>query len=372
MNETILINTITSWDEPPRARHQFAEALASFTPVIFIERNKFGWFGLSLKHPGKNISLLQPGFPLDSRIRCRLPLLNDFYQIWLYRKLHKLYPDAVVVNFDFSARRLYHYFPRNIYYCHDEYAGNGKYTLWLIDRYIRFCERSVASHSNFCVATSRYLSQKLSLINSFTYEIPLGVSLPVDESAGSCCSIERQDKIYLGLMGVINERHSSLELVNSILSDNRFYLYLIGPIEKSFRKKITSRDNITITGVLKGQELRDVLQKIDVGLALYNMRSMNPGTTPNKLWQYISLGKPVVVSDLENLKFMEFPEKSVYIAGPDQTVNDCILKAFTENTEELCAVRIAFARKNTWINRIQKFLEIFNSHFPGVFANEQR
>ncbi len=183
---------------------------------------------------------------------------------------------------------------------------------------------------------------------------------------------ERHDKIYLGLMGVINERHSSLELVNSILSDDRFYLYLIGPVEKSFRKKITSRDNITITGVLKGQELRDILQKIDVGLALYNMRSTNPGTTPNKLWQYISLGKPVVVSDLENLKFMEFPDKSVYIAGPDQTVTDCILKAFAENTEELSAVRIAFARKNTWINRIQKFLEIFNSHLPGVFVNAHR
>jgi hypothetical protein len=37
-----LINTITSWDEPPRARHQVAQAVAKNHKVYFIARNEFG------------------------------------------------------------------------------------------------------------------------------------------------------------------------------------------------------------------------------------------------------------------------------------------------------------------------------------------
>ncbi len=365
MKLTILINTITAWDEPPRARHQFTEGMAAIMPVFFVERNKMGWFGIRMKHSESNISLLEPSFPIDSRIRCRVPIINDLYQIWLFKKLRKLFPDAVVVNFDFSAIRLSRYFSRNVYYCHDEYAGNGRFNSGWIDRYITFCERIVASRANFCVATSRYLTNKLLEINPITFEIPLGVSLPAG-SALEAPDIIKHDRIYLGLMGVINERHSSLEVVNSLLADDRFYLYLIGPVEASFQKRIKARNNIEITGVLKGNALRNVLQKIDVGLALYNMKSVNPGTTPNKLWQYLSLGKPVVVSDLPNLSTMQFPEKSVYIADKIQSVKDCIVKAHHENTPELYAIRLEFAKNNTWTNRVQRFIEIFNSRFPDL------
>jgi len=78
-------------------------------------------------------------------------------------------------------------------------------------------------------------------------------------------------------------------------------------------KKICQNEKIIFAGELKGQSLITELKKIDVGLALYNLNRVNKGTTSNKLWQYLAMGKPVVVSNLPNLRDNFFPAKSVYI-----------------------------------------------------------
>jgi glycosyltransferase involved in cell wall biosynthesis len=361
MKLTFIVNTITAWEEPPRARHQLTCALAKKGPVAFVARNKTGWFGIRVSEPENNIVLIQPYFPVDYRFRYRLPVINGIFQKWLYSKLKKMYPDAIVVNFDFTATSLSSYYPGNIYYCNDEYVGNSKYSIKPIDKYIACCEKKVAQKSKFCIATAQYLKNKLIRYNSFTYEIPLGVSISNISYVKN--SFEKNsEKIIVGMMGVINERHASLSVINTILKDVRFYLILIGPVEDSYRKKLRHRDNIEFTGVLKGDELSTKLSEIDVGLALYNMKSVNPGTTPNKLWQYLALGKPAVVSDLPNLQSMYFPEKSVYILRDEALIGQTIHEAFEENSDDLRQLRIEFAMKNTWDQRVEQFLQILNIH----------
>jgi hypothetical protein len=362
MRQEILINTITGWDEPPRARHQFAYAISKKMPVVFIAKNKTNWFRLRTFTPEENIVVVEPYFPVDYRIRYRLPIINDVYQIWLFKRLRKMYPGLFVVNFDFTAVRLHRYFRNNVYYCHDEYAGNSKYNIGFVNRYISSCERKVAQKASFCITTSKYLTDKISSIHKHTYEIPLGASISYDADASND-SIRANGKIILGYMGVINENHSSVHIVNEILKDDRFFLMIIGPVEKSFKRKLTHSENIEFTGTLRGEELASKLRKIDIGLALYNMERVNPGTTPNKLWQYLSLGKPVVVSDLPNLKTMRFPEKSVYVLQDEKLVVEILVKAYQENAIALKNIRIDFARQNTWDQRIEVFLEVFHNHF---------
>jgi hypothetical protein len=360
MKPKILINTITDWNEPPRARHQFTFALAKKIPVGFVARNKTGWFDIRISEPQKNITLIEPVFPIDYRFRYRLPVINELYQKWLFSKLNKLLPGRIVVNFDFTATCLRAFYKDSIYYCHDEYVGNSKYKCRIIDRYIAFCEKEVAKNSRFCIATSRYLKEKLTMYNPSTYEILLGASIEGNSFIPEAV-VHKDDRIVVGLMGVINENHSSLEVVNTILKDPLFHLILIGPIEDSFRKKIKHRGNLELTGVLKGDNLVRKLSTLDVGLALYNMRSVNPGTTPNKLWQYMALGKPTVVSNLPNLRSMVFPEKSVYILLDENCIGQSIKEAYTENSVELSRNRIAYAKENTWDHRIEQFLEIAQS-----------
>lgn len=362
----LLVNTITGWDEPPRARHQFAHAMAKTTEVIFVARNKTGWPRLSISQPEEKITLVEPSFPLDYRLRYRMPIINEFYQIWLYRQLRRKYASPVaVVNFDFTATKLHLFYENPIYYCNDEYTSTSKYNFRLINTYISRCERLVAQKSKFCIATSHYLVSKLSAYNPHTYEIPLGVPVLGFEPSIKKMVKEKR-KIVAGIVGYISLRQVPVEVINNIIDHDAFQLVIIGPVEDSFLRKINQPDKVIMTGVLKGKELFDRIGTLDVGLALYNMKTVNKGTTPNKLWQYLLLGKPVVVSNLPNLKHMSFPDQSIYTLINEEDAAITIMRTFDENSEKLEMSRTEFAKQNTWSHRVQKFIQILQTHFPGI------
>ena len=71
-----LINTITAWDEPPRARHQVAEAIAKNNEVIFIARNERGKPRIETSIINENLTVITPFFPIDYRLRYRLTIIK--------------------------------------------------------------------------------------------------------------------------------------------------------------------------------------------------------------------------------------------------------------------------------------------------------
>jgi hypothetical protein len=92
MTEKFLINTLTAWDEPPRARHQVAHALAEMHQVVFVTRNRFGLWGMEVEQVHERFTLITPSYPMDFRLRIRIPVINAMYQRWLYRRLERRDP----------------------------------------------------------------------------------------------------------------------------------------------------------------------------------------------------------------------------------------------------------------------------------------
>jgi hypothetical protein len=363
MNPDFIVNTVTAWDEAPRARHQFSQAASKKFNVAFVTRNKVGFFRLNIHKSENNILVVEPYFPIDYRFRYRLPLINEWYQNWLFRKLKKAFPSVPVVNFDPTATQLRKYFETTIYYCNDEFRGNSKYQSALVDRYLGHCEKAMAGNSLFCVTTSHYLTEKLKRFNPHTYEIPLGVSVNGEPETHFILD-KKKNKINVGLMGVIDERQYSFSSVNNIAKHSNFNIVLIGPVTKEFRDKLHSLDTSNLKGTLKGKELIEELKALDVGLALYNLDYVNPGGTPNKVWQYLAVGKPAVVSDLPMLKYMKFPDQFIYITKNDSDLIEKIEQAHRENSVELMKKRVEFAYQNTWDHRFEQFLAIYDDLRP--------
>jgi hypothetical protein len=358
MTEKFLINTLTAWDEPPRARHQVAHALAEMHQVVFVTRNRFGLWGMEVEQVHERFTLITPSYPMDFRLRIRIPVINAMYQRWLYRRLEKDYRDYVVVNFDFTGHHIFKYFNRVVYYCNDEILGNSKYPNWFTDQYYKWCEKKLIRGSMLCITTSPYLTRKLTRLNSRTFEIPLGANSVLEDAVFT--RGKEDGKIVVCLMGFINERQISVDLINEVISLERIHLELIGPAEDSFVKKLISLSGVTIRGVLKGKDLVNALSEIDVGLALYNTKRVNPGGSPNKIWQYLGVGKPAVVSYLENIDIHQFPPHSVYLHHEGDSLRDLIIQAHREDSEALLRERIEFTRNNTWEKRVEVFLDILD------------
>lgn len=359
-----LINTITNWDEPPRARHQIAQTLSKNHTVCFISANKIGWPNIENIPIDKNLQVLVPYFPISYKIRYRLPVINGIYQHWLFRKIRKEYTSYTILNFDFTARQIFKYFNNVVYYCNDNFTAISKrLNTKFIVNYHKKCEQYMAKNAAFCVTTTQVLKSNLEKYTHKVHEIQLGGPSIKDISINPKEKTNNTTTINVGLVGYIRKYNLSYTLINNLSAHSGIRLTFVGPVEKAFIQNLNDLEKIKMCGVLTGTELYEEVYKFDVAIAPYNGDKLHEGGTPNKLWIYFALGKPIVVSDLVALKNLRFPEKSLYVSKNEEEFLNLTLKAYEENSPELAKKRKVFADENSWDSRMEQFLELHNTYF---------
>lgn len=364
MKTAYIINTITSWNEPPRARHQLAQALSKHFEVVFVSSNEFGLPKSKLVWENKNYQFYIPQFPIDPRIRIRIPLLNLLYQKWLFKRLKKEYPNHIVINFDFTAKYVSRYFTNNIYYCNDDHVGISKrINNSIIANYHHNCEKSVAENARFCVSTSIFLKKKLQGYNPNSFEIRLAA--PNIQNVSKYKYREKGKVINIGIVGYFKTIDSNI--LELLYNNEDLHFTLVGPISKKLKEKYETKGNVKITGSLIGEKLYDEVSKFDVGLVPYDLNA-KVERTPNKLWLYLALGKPVVISNIKGIINWKFPERFVYRSNSNIDFLELIQLANLEDSEELYMNRIKFAKQNSWDIRVNELLSIFSDQKTSSVA----
>lgn len=362
MNEVFLINTITYWEEPPRARHQVAYALSKKYKVVFIAANKTGLPAIRSQQINDNLTVITPYYPIDMRIRYRLPVINEIYQCWLFRKIINKYKDFKVINFDYTATKIFRYFKNVIYYCNDSFSEiSKKINPYLIAKYHAICEARVAAKSKFCVGISILIKNDLLKYNPNTIEIPLG-SPDIEEYKIAIRKIPVRDKIIkVVLVAVIKKLNMSYNVINLLLEDDAISLTLIGPVEDGFMKEIRNRDKLIIRGSLFGKELYEEINKFDVAIAPYCTKSKNEifTGTGGKIYHYLSVGKPVVISYMSGLNHLNLNDKLIYAAREEEDFPALVHRAHDENNAELIQQRMDYAKKNTWAQRMEDLIAYY-------------
>ncbi len=358
-----LLNTLTNWNEPPRTRHQIAYALAKNHEVVFISSNKTSAFpGISILRINENLTVLTPRFPVDCRVRYRIPFINEIYQIWLFRRLKRNYKDYEIINFDFTGYVIHRFFKSVTYYCNDNFTSiSKKINNWLVYRYHKYCERKLVRKASLCIGTSRIITDNLLINNPTSHEIPLG-GPDIDEfNIRPNPKNDNPALLNIGLVGFITTYNLSVQLMNELLSKLDCRITLIGPLDNDFYDLIMDKSRINLKGVLTGKELLDEVNRFDVAIAPYLERKIEEGGLPNKLMIYLALGKPVVLSDLKSLKELSLEEGLIYPVEKNIDFADIILKAHAENSERLIRMRTLYAKENTWGKRVGNFISFLGN-----------
>jgi hypothetical protein len=363
-----LINTFTHWNEPPRARHHVARALSTTHEVVFVSANQFGIPAIKTIVDG-NIKVVIPSFPIINKIRYRLPFVNELYQKWLFKRLVSSYGNYQVINFDFTATRIFNYFKHVIYYCNDSFVAISRHlNPAFIARYHEKCESQTASGSVFCIAVSAILRDNLARYNPKSFEIPLGSP---DMANYDIRVQEKKDHsiIHAGVMGVIRNYNISTDALNCILEDESINITLIGPVEDQLLSRINRKDKISLTGTLTGSMLYEEINKLDVTLAPYSSRLTSDAKsgvgTGSKIYHYFAMGKPVVISNMAGLKNVSFPDKFLYIADNDNDFPQLIHKAHNDNSDDLIRQRASYARQNSWQSRMEDLMQYINKYIES-------
>jgi glycosyltransferase involved in cell wall biosynthesis len=352
----IILTYSDFWDDPPRARHQVTDALSKRFKVSFISANRRGRPRLERRRVRENLEVFTPFFPIDSRIRYRIPAVNRRYQAWLFPLLKREIADenVIVINWDYTSTQIFEYYDKVVFYCND--YPIRYYYFNAIKRYLEKCEKATAEKAVLCVGTVSFLVERLRKFNENVMELRLGAP-----SVDGGLTFTRNGTVRVGLVGFLDARRFSLSIISGLVSHPNVELNVYGVVHPRLRKELEKYGNIRLRGVLKGKALMEDLKRIDVGIAPYRVSDVNPGGTPNKLWLYLAAGKPVVVSDLPSISDWQFHDDFVYRARDDQDFVEKVFCAYNRDGKELMKMRADFAQANSWDMRITSLLERLNA-----------
>jgi glycosyltransferase involved in cell wall biosynthesis len=109
---------------------------------------------------------------------------------------------------------------------------------------------------------------------------------------------------YIGGVGFHRGIDTTIKAFNQIDADD-IYLLIVGGIDKSIKKyleSISTNQNIIYTGQVPFDKVASYIKASDVCLVPHNNTEHTNNTIPHKLFQYMLLKKPVIVSSCPPLK----------------------------------------------------------------------
>lgn len=125
-------------------------------------------------------------------------------------------------------------------------------------------------------------------------------------------SAEALRLIFQGQIGSSNEIEKLIKLLSCFIGSKRIELHLVGPISRLYRQELQTiaeeckvSDRVFFYGRLPYSELPPITSSCHVGVAMYSnhnamVRTMS--TASNKIFEYASVGLPVIVNDREDMR----------------------------------------------------------------------
>ena len=242
-----------------------------------------------------------------------------------------------------------------IYYCADDMsrslANPGK---------LKKYENRFFKDVDLVFTTSHKMYKKALQFSDSVYNVPAGIDsskFPPKNALTIPSDIEEIARPIIGYIGAISDvfdKELIIKLANSLPSVN---IVLVGP---KYTNITTLRNikNILLLGERPHDLMPNYINSFDIVLIPYIVNEATDSVYSCKLNEYLSLGKIVLSTNLQEIKI--FNEKNNHLINIGINAEDFIQKAkklvetLTEDTEENRTMRIKIAKENTWDERFSK------------------
>lgn len=227
-----------------------------------------------------------------------------------------------------------------IYRCSDDISGFDNCCSSMIE-----LEEEIIRKSDIVFATARSLVEKKQNIRKDIQYLPNGVELEnfikqkytlpnefVNDNKNKC--------IYVGAI----ESWFDIELLyKSCLELSDINFYIIGPVKINI-SKLEVLPNLFILGKKHYNEIPNYIYYSDVALIPFKINELTNSITPIKLFEYMSLGKEVVSTGFNEMKYIKSP---AYLSNNTEDFIKNIKHALN-NKEKNKQKNIDFAKKCSW------------------------
>ncbi len=254
-----------------------------------------------------------------------------------------------------------------VYECYDDHSAAKKLSArmkLLIDR----SERLLAQRAHLIIATSKTLADKMRPLNPSVHLMPNGVDYAFFSRAAEPditldSRVVRLSRPVIGYLGTIHQE-TDLALLDWLAGRNPHWsLVLVGPLqlkpsqaEWAPYRRLSSRPNVHNLGWVEFEELIPICAAFDVGVIPYREDSLfNRAVFPNKLHEYLAMGKPVVATALPEL--LPFASHIVLAESPE-AFEVAIRSAIESDGPELIEKRMRLAYEYRWERRAEAIADL--------------
>ena len=167
----------------------------------------------------------------------------------------------------------------------------------------------------------------------------------------------------IGYFGAIAD-WIDLDLVFDVAQSRPQYSFvLIGQIFGRDTSQLQALPNVFLLGNKRYEDIPAYLLHFDACLIPFLLNQVTKSTDPVKLYEYFSLGKPVVATDMAELGQCG---DLVYIGRGAEDFAQKIDQALSPPDAALRERRIHFAESNTWASRVDQLDRATSALFPPV------
>ncbi len=138
------------------------------------------------------------------------------------------------------------------------------------------------------------------------------------------CNLESKLNIFrLIYVGGVSRQRGLLTMLDALEYLNRgacVRLWLIGPMSEELVKDVQNHEGwqyVDYQGVLKHEEVFAYISRSDLGLAMLNDVGDHACARPNKLFEYMAMGKPFIASNFHAWKQFIVPRQPGWWISPD-------------------------------------------------------
>jgi glycosyltransferase involved in cell wall biosynthesis len=347
----------------------------------FLDPGRFlGWIRerKSLRRISKNLSVLTPWVPIHDLVVLETPLLAQCGNV-----IPRYQVRQALKHIGAEGHRLitwvYHPYQRHycqilrqdllIYEVYDEYhefAGVRHKKRRVCQ--IRRNEQIILKKADIALATSTNIHRRLASLHPKVFLIPNGADVDhfanKPQNTSIPLEIENVTRPIIGFVGKINEQ-IDYPLINQLaINHPEWSLVFLGNFDgqRSLKRdpdflQAKSNPNIYFLGWRDYAQLPRYVHAFDVFLIPFVINTLTQSVYPLKLHEYLAAGKPVVSTDLPEVRPFE---GIVRIAHDQDEFEQQVVAALEERDEELRQRRLAAARENSWERRAETIVRILD------------
>jgi uncharacterized SAM-binding protein YcdF (DUF218 family)/glycosyltransferase involved in cell wall biosynthesis len=260
-----------------------------------------------------------------------------------------------------------------IYYCIDDLASSSPGA-----RKIVASEERLFKQADLVFVTSERLQSRAEKFRTEVHLFPFGVNLERFEEVRRAHGTAPDDLRSLArpVIGYVGGLHQWVDQpllagVAKRLPDMSFAL--VGPAQTDV-SRLQGCANVTLFGQRAHPDLPRYVKQFDVGIVPYLLTDYTANVYPTKLNEYLSMGIPVVATDLPEIRrFNREHGNVVEVAADADAFADAITRSLNGSaTPEVVARRIEVAQSNSWERRVAAMTQLIDGTIAKRAASDQR